>query len=190
MENLNSVITTYFAHSISIVNQIGTFEIIKLVELIDRTRKNGRTVYVAGNGGSATTATHFATDIGVGSLTNFNAVRALSLTDSSSNLTAIANDLDYSKIIEQQLKLLGEQGDLLIVISASGNSINLLKAVELADRIGIESYSMTGFNGGRLKELTLGRNIHIETKIGSYGLVEDAHLSICHVVTECLRSIK
>jgi D-sedoheptulose 7-phosphate isomerase len=179
MENINSVITNYFAHSISIFNQIKTLEILKLVELIDRTRQNGKTVYVAGNGGSATTATHFATDIGVGSLANFKAVRAVSLNDSSSNLTAIANDLDYSNIIEQQLKL-----------SASGNSINLLKAVELANQIGVESYSLTGFNGGKLKEVTAGRNIHIETQIGSYGLVEDAHLSICHVVTECVRFIK
>jgi len=190
MENINSVITNYFAHSISIFNQIKTLEIMKLVELIDRTRQNGKTVYVAGNGGSATTATHFATDIGVGSLANFKAVRAVSLNDSSSNLTAIANDLDYSNIIEQQLKLLGKQGDLLVVISASGNSINLLKAVELANQIGVESYSLTGFNGGKLKEVTAGRNIHIETQIGSYGLVEDAHLSICHVVTECVRFIK
>ena len=98
--------------------------------------------------------------------------------------------MDYSNIFAQQLKLLGKEGDLLIVISASGNSENLLKAVEVASKLKIESHSLTGFDGGKLKQLTIGRNIHVETPKGAYGLVEDAHLAICHVITECIRSVK
>jgi D-sedoheptulose 7-phosphate isomerase len=89
----------------------------------------------------------------------------------------------------KQLKLLGKKGDLLLVISASGNSVNLINALELATKIGIETYSLTGFDGGKIKELTIDRNVHIETTKGEYGLVEDAHLAICHVITECIRSI-
>jgi D-sedoheptulose 7-phosphate isomerase len=112
------------------------------------------------------------------------------LCDSSEAVTAIANDMEYSSIFAQQLKLLGKPGDVLILISASGNSDNLLKAVEVASELGVESYSLTGFDGGKLKQLTLGRNIHVETLKGAYGLVEDAHLAICHVITECIRSVK
>jgi D-sedoheptulose 7-phosphate isomerase len=129
-------------------------------------------------------------DIGIGSLTRANPVRAISLCDNSAVVTAIANDIDYPSIFEQQLQLLGAKGDLLLVISASGNSINLIKAVEIANAMGIISYSLTGFDGGKLKEITKGKNIHIETPKGTYGLVEDTHLAICHVITECIRSIK
>jgi len=85
---------------------------------------------------------------------------------------------------------LGRKGDLLIAISASGNSENLLKAVGVASELGIQSHSLTGFDGGKLRQLTLGRNIHVETPKGAYGLVEDAHLAICHVITECIRLVK
>jgi D-sedoheptulose 7-phosphate isomerase len=163
---------------------------MKLAIAINKARKTESTVYIAGNGGSASTASHFAIDIGIGSLSRANPVRSVSLCDSSEAITAIANDLEYSSIFAQQLKLLGKQGDLLIVISASGNSDNLLKAVGVASELGMESYSLTGFDGGKLKQLTLGRNIHVETPKGAYGLVEDAHLAICHVITECIRLVK
>ena len=157
---------------------------------INQARETESTVYIAGNGGSASTASHFSTDIGIGSLNRANPVRSVSLCDNSAAITAIANDMDYSSIFAQQLKLLGKPGDLLVLISASGNSDNLLKAVEVASELRMESYSLTGFDGGKLKRLTLGQNIHVETPKGAYGLVEDAHLAICHVITECIRSIK
>ena len=185
-----SAISEYFSAGGKILTQIPNEEVIKLVIAINQARKTESTVYIAGNGGSASTASHFATDIGIGSLNRANPVRSVSLCDSSEAITAIANDMDYSYIFAQQLKLLGKQGDLLIVISASGNSENLLKAVEVASKLRIESHSLTGFDGGKLKHLTLGRNIHVETPKGAYGLVEDAHLAICHVITECIRSVK
>ena len=185
-----SAISEYFSAGGKILTQIPNEEVIKLVIAINQARKTESTVYIAGNGGSASTASHFATDIGIGSLNRANPVRSVSLCDSSEAITAIANDMDYSYIFAQQLKLLGKPGDLLIVISASGNSENLLKAVEVASKLKIESHSLTGFDGGKLKQLTIGRNIHVETPKGAYGLVEDAHLAICHVITECIRSVK
>ena len=184
------LIENYFISAKNIYSNIDIEEVNRLVNAINDARVNNRTLFIIGNGGSASTATHFATDIGVGSLKRVNPVRAVSLCDNSAAITAISNDINYSSIFGQQLKLLGKQGDLLLVISASGNSENLIKANEVAKEIGVETYSLTGFDGGKLKELTLGRNIHIESPKCSYGLVEDAHLAICHVITECIRSIK
>ena len=185
-----SAISEYFSTGGKLLTQIPNEEVMALAIAINQARKTGGTVYIAGNGGSASTASHFATDIGIGSLNRANPVRSLSLCDNTAAITAIANDMDYSSIFAQQLKLLGKQGDLLIVISASGNSDNLIKAVEVASALGMESHSLTGFDGGKLKQLTVGRNIHVETPKGAYGLVEDAHLAICHVITECIRLVK
>ena len=186
----HSAISEYFATGGKLLTQILNEEVTALAIAINQARKTGGTVYIAGNGGSASTASHFATDIGIGSLNRANPVRSVSLCDNTAAITAIANDMDYSSIFAQQLKLLGKQGDLLIVISASGNSDNLIKAVEVASALGMESHSLTGFDGGKLKQLTVGRNIHVETPKGAYGLVEDAHLAICHVITECIRLVK
>ena len=189
-QSFRSAISEYFLNGGKLLAQIPNEEVMKLAIAINQARKTGGTVYIAGNGGSTSTASHFATDIGIGSLNRANPVRSVSLCDNTAAITAIANDMDYSSIFAQQLKLLGKQGDLLIVISASGNSDNLIKAVEVASELGMESHSLTGFDGGKLKQLTLGRNIHVETPKGAYGLVEDAHLAICHVITECIRSVK
>jgi len=185
-----SAISEYFLTGEKLLAQIPNEEVMKLAIAINQARKTESTVYISGNGGSASTASHFATDIGIGSVNRSNPVRSVSLCDNTAAITAIANDMDYSSIFAQQLKLLGKQGDLLIVISASGNSDNLLKGVEVASELGMESHSLTGFDGGKLKQLTLGRNIHVETPKGAYGLVEDAHLAICHVITECIRLVK
>lgn len=185
-----SAISEYFSTGGKLLTQIPNEEVMALAIAINQARKTGGTVYIAGNGGSASTASHFAADIGIGSLNRANPVRSISLCDNTAAITAIANDMDYSSIFAQQLKLLGKLGDLLIVISASGNSDNLIKAVEVASELGMDSHSLTGFDGGKLKQLTLGRNIHVETPKGAYGLVEDAHLAICHVITECIRLVK
>jgi len=188
--NKSELITEYFSASQGILASISVAEVTNLIDAIELVRALKKTLYLAGNGGSASTASHFATDIGIGSLNRTNPVRAVSLCDNSAAITAISNDIDFSSIFEEQLKLLGIPGDLLLVISASGNSDNLIKVVEAAASIGIDTYSLTGFDGGKIKQLTLGKNIHIETPKGAYGLVEDAHLAICHVITECIRSIR
>jgi D-sedoheptulose 7-phosphate isomerase len=185
-----SAIVEYFSMGKKLLTQIPNEEVMALSIAINEVRETDSTVYLAGNGGSASTASHFATDIGIGSINRANPVRSVSLCDNSAAITAIANDMDYSSIFAQQLKLLGRKGDLLIAISASGNSENLLKAVGVASELGIQSHSLTGFDGGKLRQLTLGRNIHVETPKGAYGLVEDAHLAICHVITECIRLVK
>ena len=182
------LISEYFADGQKILSRISLIEVVALASAIEKVRVSGSTVYIAGNGGSASTASHFATDIGIGSQMRANPVKVVSLCDNSAVMTAISNDIGFSAVFEQQLRLLAQPGDLLIVISASGNSQNLTNVVLAAIDLGISTYSMTGFDGGKLKEMTQGANVHVESIHGAYGLVEDAHLAICHVVTECVRA--
>lgn len=184
------LITRYFTKEQAILTSISVPEVAGLVDAIESIKLSKKTVYLAGNGGSASTASHFATDIGVGSLRRNNPVRVVSLCDNASAITALSNDVSFDAIFSDQLLLLSQPGDLLIVISASGNSNNLINAVRTANEIGLTAYSLTGFDGGKLKKITSGKNIHVQSKKGEYGLVEDAHLAICHVITECMRSTK
>jgi D-sedoheptulose 7-phosphate isomerase len=181
-------IEEYFTEGQKILSRISSLEIMALVSAIEKVRLSSSVVYIAGNGGSASTASHFATDIGIGSLKRSNPVRVVSLCDNSAAVTAISNDIEYAAVFEEQLRLLARPGDLLIVISASGNSQSLVNVVNAACDLGVTTYSMTGFDGGKLKEMTQGTNVHVESIHGAYGLVEDAHLAICHVVTECVRA--
>lgn len=180
-------INDYFLAGEKVLGKISRTAVASLVIAIDKVRKSGKTLYIAGNGGSASTASHFVTDFGTGSLIRKNPVKAVSLCDNTAIITAVANDVDFSQIFAQQLKLLANRGDLFICISASGNSSNILKALDMASQIGIEVFSLTGFDGGELRERTPKCNVHVETPKGAYGLVEDAHLAICHIVTECIR---
>jgi D-sedoheptulose 7-phosphate isomerase len=188
--NPQELITQYFTKGQEILASISAAEVAGLINAIELVKVSKKVVYVAGNGGSASTASHFATDIGVGSLRRNNPVRVVSLCDNTSAMTALSNDISFDAIFSDQLLLLGQPGDLLVVISASGNSHNLINAVSTASEIGVVVYSLTGFDGGKLKKITSGKNVHVQSKKGAYGLVEDAHLAICHVITECIRSIK
>jgi D-sedoheptulose 7-phosphate isomerase len=185
---LEELIADYFSQGQKILAAISPTEVSHLAAAIEKVRVAGKTVYIAGNGGSASTASHFATDIGIGSLRRANPVRVVSLCDNTAVMTAISNDISYDAVFEQQLRLLAQPGDLLVVISASGNSGNLVSVVNAAKEMGVSAYSLTGFDGGKLKAMTPGTNVHVQTEHGAYGLVEDAHLAICHVITECVRS--
>ena len=181
-------ISSYLAAARNIQSRLNINEIEKLAIALKNTREANRTVYILGNGGSASTASHFATDLGVGTLKVCKPVRAVSLTDNMAVITAISNDKSYESVFQQQLELLGREGDLLILISASGNSKNLISALNSSRKIGMSVFSMTGFDGGLLRLMTSDANVHVPSQLGEYGLVEDAHLSICHIVTECIRN--
>lgn len=181
------IITSYIEEFSEVLKKLRVDEISEVAKMIISLGQENL-VFIAGNGGSATTAAHMATDIGVGSLRKGKPIKAISLMDNVGVLTATANDLSYDDVISEQLKLLAKTGDLLILISASGNSKNLLKACEAAKVLGVKTLSLTGFNGGVLRNLT-DSNIHIETQVGSYGIVEDFHSMVSHMITECIRSL-
>jgi D-sedoheptulose 7-phosphate isomerase len=172
------------------VSEIKFDEFETLVNLLLQSRRNNAQVLIAGNGGSAATSSHFAIDLGVGTMKLGKLpIKSISLADNLSTITAIANDLDFSKVFEKQIEVLGKPGDLLILISASGNSKNLINALNVAVQKEMKVFTLTGFDGGELKLLSSGSNVHIPSKVGEYGLVEDLHLSICHMATECIRAI-
>ena len=146
--------------------------------------QNGRQVFIFGNGGSATTASHFAEDLGKSSLRpedlndeSKKRLKVLSLTDNCGWLLAVGNDCGYDQIFVQQLMNYGSPGDLVIAISGSGNSPNVLKAVDWANRHGLITFGLTGYNGGKLKQVQQ-HGVHVE--LDDMGMVESIHLCVFH----------
>jgi D-sedoheptulose 7-phosphate isomerase len=183
----NALISKYFAKLNSALSLINLKEMELLYSALLEVRKNRSNLFIAGNGGSASTAQHFSIDLGVGGLSRNSIIRAVSLSDNQSAVTAISNDFNYKYVYSSQLSLFGNFGDLLLVISASGNSENLIEAVSTAKSMGIQTFGMLGFDGGALRSLC-DQSILVNTQKGDYGIVEDVHLSICHNLTEALRS--
>lgn len=182
----DSTVNNYLAELNSAYLYFPTEKILELAKLF-LTNSETNTVYVIGNGGSATTASHMATDLGIGSLRRKNPIRCISLVDNSGVLTATSNDIGFPSVFTQQIKLLGKKGDILVCYSASGNSPNLLEAVFEAKKLDVLTVGITGFDGGALKD-NCDISIHIPTKIGSYGVVEDVHLTISHILAELIRN--
>jgi len=161
-------------------------QIFQAAELIHGANLLGHTLYSIGNGGSAATASHLATDLGVGSLNKKNPIRAVSLTDNNAVLTASANDFGYEQIFVRQIDLLARKGDVLLAISASGNSKNLILGVEKAKELGCTTIGMTAFDGGALRQI-VDLSLHINTNFGEYGPAEDLHAMMSHSITEQIR---
>lgn len=153
----------------------------RFVQTLLSARESGATVFFVGNGGSAATASHFANDIAYGTNEYQKPFRVVSLTDNVAVMTAIGNDYGYEEIFVRQLMVLGRPGDVLVAISASGNSPNLLRAMEHAKTAGIKTVALTAFDGGRMKQLA-DDGIHVPTAPKEYGPAEDAHMVLDHLV--------
>lgn len=147
---------------------------------------SGNSIWILGNGGSASTAEHLETDMSFIKHENLILkIKATALTANSALISAVANDIGFENIFSHQLQRKAERGDLCIVISASGNSLNLINATNVAKQMGLTTIGLLGFNGGKLAGL-LDFSIIIKTETGQYGPVEDMHLAICHAVSENL----
>ena len=146
-----------------------------------------RTVFIIGNGGSASNASHLAQDLNKGTLSRPDAVtrfRAIALTDNLSWITAIANDHGYESVFESQLRSLAREGDVLVAISGSGNSPNVLRAVQYARQRDMTTIAITGYDGGKLKPLAA---INVQVPSFDMGLVEGVHSIIFHLTMAALR---
>jgi D-sedoheptulose 7-phosphate isomerase len=161
-----------------------------LADLIHRCYREGRLIFVCGNGGSGSNASHFCEDVGKGTLRRQDfdndkkkRIRILSLTDNTPYILAWANDEGYDRIFVEQLKNLAGPGDLLIAISGSGNSPNVLRAVEWAQAHGMTTFGCTGFSGGKLQRLAQ-HNLHVP--LDDMGIVETIHLAAFHWVVDDL----
>ena len=177
----NKFADSYLNYLQSILKKIDTKEIARFIETLLSARKRKATVFFIGNGGSAATASHFANDISIGTNDYDDPFKAISLTDNVSILTAIGNDFGYEEIFVRQLRVLGQPEDVVVGISASGNSPNLLKAFEYAKNTGIKTVAITAFDGGKLKTMA-DYGIHIPTGLKEYGPAEDAHMILDHLV--------
>ena len=174
----------YFSYLGKVLESIDEDEINKLGDLFESAREGGNTIFVAGNGGSSTTATTMANDIGFDILKKTGtdkAFRVLSLSDNNAVITAIANDVGYENIFINQLKIHYRSGDSIILISASGNSPNILKAAEWVKDKGGAIIGFLGFTGGKLIDFC-DVKIHVQSEPGEYGPVEDAHLIMNHIL--------
>lgn len=148
--------------------------------------RRGGTVFILGNGGSAATASHFACDLGKGTRAGGPATfRVISLTDNVPLLTAWGNDCGYERVFAEQLVSLVRAEDLVLVISASGNSPNVVAAVEAAMEAGVTTIALTGRTGGRLRELA---DLTIRVPSDSIEQVEDAHMAIAHALCVSARA--
>jgi D-sedoheptulose 7-phosphate isomerase len=161
-------------------------KLARVVDCLHDTRAAGGTVFIAGNGGSAATASHWANDLGKATkVSGEPPIRVLSLSDNVSWFTALANDEGYERVFSGQLENFARPGDVLIVISASGNSPNLVNAVSLARERKMATVGLLGFDGGILKSL-VDHCLLLASEKGAYGPVESAHSLVCHLVTACL----
>lgn len=160
--------------------------VARVVERLRTARDGGATVFIAGNGGSAATAMHLANDLGKATKrSGRTAIRVHCLSDNVAWLTALANDEGYHRVFSGQLENFARPGDVLVVISASGSSPNLVDAVDLARRRGVVTVGLLGFDGGRLKD-QVDERLWVESPIGAYGPVETAHAVLCDLLTTCL----
>jgi D-sedoheptulose 7-phosphate isomerase len=171
----------YLDYVQTVLRRIDSVEIGRFIETLLDVRERGAAVFFIGNGGSAATASHFANDLSIGTNEYKKPFRAMSLTDNISVITAIGNDFGYEDIFVRQLRVLGKRGDLLVGISASGNSPNLLKTFEYARSAGIKTVAITAFDGGVLKKIA-DEGIHVVTGPKEYGPAEDAHMVLDHLV--------
>lgn len=145
-----------------------------------------RQILICGNGGSAATASHFANDLCKGAAGQGRPPRAIALTDSVPLLTAWANDTEYARVFEAQLLALGRPGDLLVAISGSGNSPNVLRAVAAARARGLETAGLCGFAGGALAAMV---DHPLVVRSESMEQIEDCHLAVCHALALGLRAV-
>lgn len=178
----------YFNYLSELLNRFDVEMIVAFINELENANRRDATIFIAGNGGSAATASHMATDIGVDVMKKEKPdrpFRALALTDNTSVMTAIANDEGYENLFVNQLRIHYRSGDMLVAISASGNSPNVIEATQWVKAREGRIVTITGFDGGKLKEMA-DVAIHVDTPKGEFGPVEDLHMIVDHVVANWL----
>ncbi len=170
----------YKAELLDAIDRIDTNRVQQAIEWFREARDASRHIFVCGNGGSASTASHFACDIVKGASYNRDSrFRIMALTDSMATITAYSNDVSYDCVFAEQLKNFAQPGDLVMCISGSGNSPSVLRAIEYANSIGCKTIALTGRDGGKLGPLA---QLGIQVAVPHMGRIEDAHMIVCHMI--------
>jgi D-sedoheptulose 7-phosphate isomerase len=176
---------SYLAATRDVLSRLDSDLIDRISEVIWQAYNQGRTVYLFGNGGSAALASHIACDLAKGTVASGRRrLRAVSLTDNISLLTAWANDTHYEEIFAEQLHNVVEAGDVVLAISSSGNSRNVVRGLEVAREAGATTIALTGFNGGKVKGLS---DLCVVVPSDNVQYIEDAHLSVTHAIFTATR---
>lgn len=181
---MNSI-KEYIEAQTRLMQQLDLAPVEQVVARLERARSEGRRIFLFGNGGSAATASHFACDLGKGTIQPERPrFQVISLADNVAMLTAYANDCGYDTVFADQLVTYARPGDIAIAFTASGNSPNVVRAIETATEQGLVTIAFTGFDGGKVKD-RVALNVHVP--VASYALAEDAHLILTHAICEMLK---
>jgi D-sedoheptulose 7-phosphate isomerase len=181
-------ITEYVQDISALLNRVDPLEVQVLVDAILEAYHDERFVFLVGNGGSAANASHLCEDLGKGTLSDFEGqkrLKVMSLTDNTPYILAWANDEGYERVFVEQLKNFAQPGALLIAISGSGNSANVLRAVEYANAQGMVTFGITGYDGGQLKRIAR-HSLHVPSD--NMGAVEAVHGVVFHYLVEALQA--
>ncbi len=185
-EDVSQFSENYIQYVSEVIKNIDIENIKKFIEILLEAKQKKSTVYFIGNGGSASTASHFANDLAIGTNSSKNPLKVISLVDNNAIMTAIANDYGFEEVFLRQVKIYCKKDDVLVAISASGNSSNLISSIKFANSFGINTVALTSFDGGQLKNFAR-HCIHVPTELKEYGPAEDAHLIINHLVMSYLK---
>jgi len=173
----------YRRRTIQAIEGVDLGTVSTAIEWMDSARSGDRQIFVCGNGGSASTASHFMCDMIKGASYGYGKrFRLMALTDNLATITAYSNDVDYDVVFVEQLKNYAKPGDVFMAISGSGNSPNVVKAMEYAREAGLKTIAMTGRDGGKLGPLA---EVNIQVAVPHMGRIEDAHLVACHMIAYC-----
>lgn len=171
---------TYKTRLLNALDTVDLASVEQAIQWLREARDQDRQVFVAGNGGSAATASHFVCDMIKGaSYQRDRRFRILALNDNTSTITAYANDVGYDSVFVEQLRNFARPGDLYLAISGSGNSPNVVRAMEYANQAGCRTIALTGRDGGKLGSLA---QLHIHVAEPHMGRIEDAHHIVCHMI--------
>src|SRR5437899_2810070 len=185
MKRASEFAKTYVQDLKSVLDKLPFDKLDGIVVAIESAHEAGKQIFIIGNGGSAATASHMMNDLNKGTLGHkgdgtWKRFRVIALTDNVSLMTAWANDTDYNHIFSEPLKNLAQRGDVLVAISASGNSPNIIAAVEAAKQIGVKVIGLIGFGGGKLSKMA---DVSFVVPSDGYGPVEDVHMILDHIIT-------
>jgi D-sedoheptulose 7-phosphate isomerase len=170
----------YKAALLEAIDRIDVGRVEQAIAWFREARDNSKSIFVCGNGGSSSTAAHFTCDMVKGASYNRDSrFRIMALADSQATLTAYSNDVGYDSVFVEQLKNFAAAGDLVMCISGSGNSPNVLRALEYANSIGCRTIALTGRDGGKLGPLA---QLNIQVPVPHMGRIEDAHMIVCHMI--------
>ena len=184
-QSLEEYFSDYKATMEEGLNSIDIKAFENIINLLDETIEKKRSIFTCGNGGSSAIAEHFTCDFVKGASENTNIQPKLfSLSWNMSLVSAIANDINYENIFSYQLERFGVKDDVLIVISSSGESKNIIDVINMAKEKKIKTISLVGFDGGSAKHIS---DLTIHVKVSNYGVVEDLHQSIMHIMAQFIR---